>query len=123
MEVYLNSNGNGGVSSDNPESMEGKEYGEQSQESRHAREKNSDNSIVADLRRLSHDLKNALHGAALNLEVAKMRIESEKKPSEVDLNSVLPFLHTAAEQVDSAAKLHDEYSAIAMSFVQTTRSR
>lgn len=120
MEVYLNSNGNDEVSSGHPESMDRKEDRDQGQAGQDARENNS---VVTDLRRLSHDLKNALHGVSLNLEVAKMRLEGEKVSSEVDLTSVLPFLHTAAEQVDSAAKLHDEYSAIAMCFVQTTRSR
>lgn len=118
MEVHLNSNGNDEVSSDHSESMGRKEDRGQA-----GQDAGENNSVVTDLRRLSHDLKNALHGVSINLEVAKMRLESEKVPSQVDLTSVLPFLHTAAEQVDSAAKLHDEYSAIAMCFVQTTRSR
>jgi hypothetical protein len=63
----------------------------------------------AALKRLSHDVKNALHGVSVNLEVARTRAAR----GVTDLTQVTPFLESAAQQLDLAVKLHKQFADLA----------
>ncbi len=79
--------------------------------------------ILERLRVLSHDLKNALHGTSLSIEVVKSRI-ARIELTEKDINDlIIPFLENAAMQLDTAAKLHQQYSEVAMTLVQTAPNK
>lgn len=70
---------------------------------------------MGELQQLSHDIKNALHGVSLNLEVARNRINSMPVESE----RIAPFLENAAEQLDTATKLHQDFVRLAISLSET----
>jgi hypothetical protein len=70
----------------------------------------SDRDLSAELKQLAHDVRNALNGVAVNLEVARSRAARG-----ADVAQVAPFLETAAQQLDSATQLHKRYSDIAAS--------
>lgn|GEM_PF-1204100 len=57
------------------------------------------------LKQLAHDVRNALNGVAVNLEVARVRVARG-----ADAAQVAPFLETAAQQLDAAARLHKRYT-------------
>ncbi len=59
----------------------------------------------AELKQLSHDVRNALNGVSVNLEVARSRAQGG-----ADVAQVAPFLETAAQQLDLAARLHKMYT-------------
>lgn len=61
---------------------------------------------AADLRRLAHDVRNALNSVAVNLEVARVRAAR----AGTDPAALVPFLETAARQLDAAARLHKQYT-------------
>lgn len=63
----------------------------------------------SELRRLAHDLRNALNGVAVNLEVARTRAAR----AGTDPAALLPFLDTAAQQLDAATRLHKQYTELA----------
>jgi hypothetical protein len=67
----------------------------------------SDRDRLAELQQLAHDVRNALNGVAVNLEVARSRAQRE-----ASIAQVVPFLETAAQQLDAAARLHKRYSDI-----------
>ena len=58
-----------------------------------------------DLKKLAHDVRNALNGVAVNLEVARSRAQRG-----VDTGDVAPFLETAAQQLELATRLHKRYT-------------
>lgn len=60
---------------------------------------------TAELKTLAHDVRNALNGVAVNLEVARSRAQRG-----VDVAEVSPFLETAAQQLDLATRLHKRYT-------------
>ncbi len=62
-----------------------------------------------ELRRLSHDVKNALHSISVNLEVARSRAHR----GVVDTSQLTPFLENAAQQLEVATQLHKEFAALA----------
>lgn len=62
------------------------------------------------LKHLSHDVKNALHGAAVNLEVARTRVAR----GAIDLTQVTPFLENAAQQLELAVTLHKQFADLAI---------
>ncbi len=62
----------------------------------------------AALRQLAHDVRNALNGVAVNLEVARSRAERG-----VDVTQVASFLETAAQQLEAATRLHKRYTDVA----------
>lgn len=62
-----------------------------------------------ELRRLAHDLRNALNGVAVNLEVARTRATR----AGTDPVALVPFLETAAQQLDAATRLHKQYTELA----------
>jgi hypothetical protein len=62
----------------------------------------------AELKQLAHDVRNALNGVAVNLEVARSRAQRG-----VDVKEVAPFIETAAQQLDVAARLHKRYTEAA----------
>jgi hypothetical protein len=65
--------------------------------------------LQGELSRLSHDVKNALHGVAVNLEVARSR--AARGP--VDPAQIAPFLDSAAQQLETATQLHKQLAALA----------
>jgi hypothetical protein len=65
---------------------------------------------LGELRRLSHDVKNALHGISVNLEVARSRTSR----GVVDASQISPFLESAAQQLEVATKLHKQFAALAL---------
>lgn len=67
----------------------------------------SDSDRSAELAQLAHDVRNALNGAAVNLEVARSRAQ---RGTEVAL--VAPFIDTAAQQLEAAARLHKRYTDV-----------
>lgn len=66
---------------------------------------------AAELRKLAHDVRNALNGVAVNLEVARSRVSRG-----ADASQVSPFLETAAQQLEAATSLHKRYTDVAMTF-------
>ncbi|MEO6778600.1 MAG: hypothetical protein ABI194_04035 [Gemmatimonadaceae bacterium] len=80
----------------------------------------SDTDRAAELRRLAHDVRNALNGIAVNLEVARSRALRG-----VDVAEIAPFIETASQQLDAAARLHKRYadaaSALAASVASSSR--
>lgn len=70
------------------------------------------------LRRLSHDVKNALNGIAVNLEVARTRAAR----GVTDPTQISPFLDNAAQQLELVTKLHKQYAELASDLVRE-RSR
>ncbi len=60
---------------------------------------------AAELRQLAHDVRNALNGVAVNLEVARSRVERG-----ADVTQVAPFIETAVQQLDTATRLHKRYA-------------
>jgi hypothetical protein len=50
-----------------------------------------------DVKRLSHDFKNALNGVAVNLEVLRMRAPGDNE-------SLMPFINHASDQLDKLAE-------------------
>ncbi|MEO6864573.1 MAG: hypothetical protein ABI229_03895 [Gemmatimonadaceae bacterium] len=65
----------------------------------------NDRERMAELKQLAHDVRNALNGVAINLEVARTR-----GGRGVDIADVAPFLETAAQQLEVAARLHKRYT-------------
>ena len=63
-----------------------------------------------EVRRLSHDVKNALHGASVNLEVVRSRAgRGATEPAQV-----VQFLESAAQQLEIAVRLHKELATLAL---------
>lgn len=62
---------------------------------------------LAALRQLAHDVRNALNGVAVNLEVARSRVARG-----ADAAQVAPFLETAAQQLEAATRLHKRYTDV-----------
>lgn len=67
----------------------------------------SDRDRSAELKQLAHDVRNALNGVSVNLEVARSRAQRG-----VDIAQVAPFLETAAQQLEAATRLHKRYTDI-----------
>ncbi len=63
---------------------------------------------ASDLKQLAHDLRNALNGVSVNLEVARSRAARGS-----DVSQITPFLETAAQQLDAAARLHKRFADVA----------
>jgi len=61
----------------------------------------------AELNQLAHDVRNALNGVAINLEVARSRAQRG-----VDIAQVAPFIETAAQQLEAASRLHKRYTDV-----------
>ena len=72
----------------------------------------------AELKQLAHDVRNALNGVAVNLEVARSRAQRG-----VDVAEVAPFIETASQQLDVATRLHKRYTDIAAAAVSETGAR
>jgi hypothetical protein len=68
-----------------------------------------------ELKRLSHDVKNALNGVAVNLEVARTRAAR----GVTDVSQVSPFLDSAAQQLELAVKLHKQFAELAAELART----
>jgi len=64
---------------------------------------------MSDVRKLSHDVKNALHGISVNLEVARSR--AARGPADPEM--LVPFLDSAAQQLEVAVRLHKEFATLA----------
>lgn len=73
----------------------------------------------SELKRLAHDVRNALNGVAVNLEVARSRAARG-----IESSQLTPFLDAAAQQLEAAARLHKQYSdlMIALDLDDTARS-
>ena len=65
----------------------------------------NDRDKAAELRKLAHDVRNALNGVALNLEVARSRAQRG-----VEVIEVASFMETAAQQLEVATRLHKEFT-------------
>lgn len=61
-----------------------------------------------ELKQLAHEVRNALNGVAVNLEVARSRAARG-----ADSSQLTSFLETAAQQLDLATRLHKRYTDIA----------
>jgi hypothetical protein len=62
-----------------------------------------------EVRQLSHDVKNALHGISVNLEVARTRAAR----GVLEPDALVPFLESAVQQLDTAVRLHKALAALA----------
>jgi hypothetical protein len=71
-------------------------------------------STTDELARLSHDVKNALHGVSINLEVARSRAARGIG----DPAQIVPFLDNAAQQLDTATKLYKQVAELVASLTQ-----
>lgn len=65
----------------------------------------NDRERTAERKQLAHDVRNALNGVAVNLEVARSRARRG-----VDIAEVAPFIETAAQQLDVATRLYKRYT-------------
>jgi len=74
----------------------------------------NDRDASAELRQLAHDVRNALNGVAVNLEVARSRAERG-----ADVRQVAPFIETAVQQLDAATRLHKRYADLVADFAET----
>lgn len=64
-----------------------------------------------EIHRLVHDVRNALNGASVNIEVARTRAAR----TGTDAAQLVPFLDTAAQQLEAAARLHKQLADLATS--------
>lgn len=62
----------------------------------------------SELKHLAHDVRNALNGVSVNLEVARSRAARGS-----DISQIAPFLETAAQQLDAATRLHKRFTELA----------
>ncbi|MGI8509890.1 MAG: hypothetical protein ACR2MQ_11255, partial [Gemmatimonadaceae bacterium] len=62
----------------------------------------------SELKHLAHDVRNALNGVSVNLEVARSRAARGS-----DISQIAPFLETAAQQLDVATRLHKRFTDVA----------
>ena len=67
--------------------------------------------VAGEFARLSHDVKNALNGVSVNLEVARSRAERGVG----DPAQIVPFLDNAAQQLDAATQLYKQYTELVAS--------
>lgn len=61
----------------------------------------------ADLRQVAHEVRNALNGVAVNLEVARGRAQRS-----TDVAQLTPFLDTASQQLESVTALYKQYTLL-----------
>ena len=73
---------------------------------------------VAELKRLAHEVRNAMNGVAVSLEVARSRAGRGAAPGEV-----YPFLETASEQLELATRLHKQYTDFATTLATDGEAR
>ncbi|HLV26264.1 MAG TPA: hypothetical protein VKZ41_08105 [Gemmatimonadales bacterium] len=66
-------------------------------------------------RRSSHEIRNALNAVAVNLEVARSRLERSEQQDDTLAKSVAPFARSAAEQLEVLAGLTESFMALARS--------
>ncbi|MEO7102427.1 MAG: hypothetical protein ABI311_03600 [Gemmatimonadaceae bacterium] len=66
-----------------------------------------DRDRVAALRHVAHEVRNALNGVAVNLEVARGRARRG-----TDVTELTPFLDTAVQQLESVAELYKQYTVL-----------
>jgi hypothetical protein len=78
----------------------------------------SDRDASAELRQLAHDVRNALNGVAVNLEVARSRAERG-----ADVTQVAPFIQTAVQQLDAATRLHKRYADLVAGIAESPAAR
>ena len=71
-------------------------------------------SVAGEFSRLSHDVKNALNGVSVNLEVAKSRAERGVG----DPSQIVPFLENAVQQLDAATQLYRQYTDLVASTIR-----
>ena len=65
-------------------------------------------------RRSSHEIRNALNGVAVNLEVARSRLERSEERSDSPVSaSVAPFARSASEQLEHLSGLTESFLALA----------
>lgn len=74
-----------------------------------------DRDRVAELRHLAHEVRNALNGAAVNLEVARGRAQRGN-----DVAELTPFLDTAVQQLESVAELYQQYTVLVAEITDRT---
>jgi esterase/lipase len=67
----------------------------------------NDTDRSAELKQLAHDVRNALNGVAINLEVARGRADRG-----IDVAQIAPFIETAVQQLEAATRLHKRYTDI-----------
>jgi len=72
----------------------------------------------AELKQLAHDVRNALNGVTVNLEVARSRAERG-----VDIAQVAAFLEAASQQLDAVTRLHKRYTDVAAGIAAESSSR
>jgi len=65
---------------------------------------------TGEFRHLAHDIRNALNGVSVNLEVARTRATRGIS----DPTQFIPFLENAAQQLDVAAKLHKHFTDLVL---------
>lgn len=66
-------------------------------------------------RRTSHEVRNALNGVSVNLEVINSRMERAAGGGDPVAASVLPFVRSAAEQLDQLAGITDSFLSLVRS--------
>jgi hypothetical protein len=77
----------------------------------------SDRDRSAELKQLAHDVRNALNGVSVNLEVARSRAQRG-----VDITQVASFIETAAQQLETATRLHKRYTDVVSDMAAGTAS-
>ncbi len=74
-----------------------------------------DRDRVAELRHVAHEVRNALNGVAVNLEVARGRAQRGN-----DVVQLTPFLDTAVQQLETAAELYKQYTSLVAEVTEKT---
>jgi hypothetical protein len=74
----------------------------------------TDSKAPSEVARLSHDVKNALNGVSVNLEVARSRAAR----GNADVTQIVPFLENAAQQLEAATKLHKQFVDLVTALTQ-----
>src|SRR5690606_17347585 len=66
-------------------------------------------------RRTSHEVRNALNGVSVNLEVIRSRLERAAESGDEVAASVVPFARSAAEQLDQLAGITEAFLSLSRS--------
>jgi hypothetical protein len=67
----------------------------------------NDRDREAELRYVAHQVRNALNGVAVNLEVARGRAQRG-----IDVAQIAPFMDTATQQLEAVARLYKRYTEL-----------
>lgn len=67
----------------------------------------NDRDRETELRYVAHQVRNALNGVAVNLEVARGRAQRG-----IDVAQIAPFMDTATQQLEAVTRLYKRYTEL-----------